>query len=209
MVFAVLTKKIASQPGYWALLLTLFISALILLFPSLSGLAVFSRSNFSYPESIGFVLLYLTFLLIILNAIFNQESIKKINIRFKFALLGLILAISVFLLLIIISFSWIRFEVKATCIEAKKQYGGQCVEALTNLIEDENSSLLVKNKAIWTLGQLADSKALPILKDLYTGEIPYRESLYTTLSQYELQKAIRWCEQGNITSWMYADQNRW
>jgi len=59
------------------------------------------------------------------------------------------------------------------------------------------------------LGQLADPKALPILKDLYTGEITYRESLYTTLSQYELQKAIRWCEQGNITNWIYADQNRW
>jgi hypothetical protein len=52
---------------------------------------------------------------------------------------------------------------------------------------------------------LADQQALPTLEKYYTGQIPNKESLDKTLSQYELKKTIKWCQNGNITNWMYND----
>ncbi|MBF0208082.1 MAG: hypothetical protein HQK53_14480 [Oligoflexia bacterium] len=61
----------------------------------------------------------------------------------------------------------------------------------------------MRNNAIWALGQLADRRALPALNKLYLGTISPRESGDSTISQYELKKAIQWCEKGNATGWMY------
>jgi len=44
------------------------------------------------------------------------------------------------------------------------------------------------------LGQLGDNRTLPVLQSYYTGDIPEREPLDKTISQYELKKAI------NLTS---------
>jgi hypothetical protein len=51
-----------------------------------------------------------------------------------------------------------------------------------------------KNEAVWTLGQLADSRALPALESLRTGipcSRPCRKDDH--ICQYELEKAIRGC----------------
>jgi hypothetical protein len=56
------------------------------------------------------------------------------------------------------------------------------------------------------LGELGDSRALPTLKSLYTGNIPERESLYKTISQYELKKAIALTSgEPNITAFIWRN----
>ena len=103
----------------------------------------------------------------------NQIAHKQIH-SLSIVLLGFVgLLIGVPLLLVVLSFLWIRHEVASQCHSAINDYGGDCVEAL------------------------------PTLRSVYTGNIPDREPLDQVLSQYELAKAIRWCEQGNWTSWMY------
>jgi len=111
------------------------------------------------------------------------------------------------LLTILFSYSFlvIYTKVKITCVNAQKEYKEDCVNSLTKLVQSDKKPFRQKNTAIWVLGQLADQRALLILRSLYTGNMPSRESLDKTISQYELKKAIQWCEKGNITSWMYKD----
>ncbi len=97
-------------------------------------------------------------------------------------------------------------DVKKLCVEAKKNYSGDCVEALITQLNDENQDSRTRNHAIWALGQLGDSRALPVLKSYYTGNIPNREPLDETISQYELKKAINLTSGGlNLTAiiWRY------
>lgn len=113
--------------------------------------------------------------------------------------------ISIFFLFAVITYSWMGFEVKSNCQMAKRAYGGDCVGALSKLLADENRSYRERNSATWALGQIADKRALPTLERLYTGKIPDREPLDKTLSQYELRKAVKWCKEGNGTSWIYKN----
>ncbi len=114
-----------------------------------------------------------------------------------------VVGVSTFFLLLFISFTWIRHDVKQQCEDAIREYRKDCVESLILTLKDEKKSYKDRNASIWALGQFADKRALPVLKSYYTGKIPEREPLHKTISQYELKKAIRWCEEGNITSWMY------
>jgi hypothetical protein len=121
------------------------------------------------------------------------------------------IGISIFLLFFVITCSWIGFEVKSQCQNAQRQYGGDCVKALITLLNNEKGDFRSRNDAIWTLGQLGDIKALPILRSYYTGNIPPRESLYETISQYELKKAINLTSGGfNISAivWRYGLINK-
>jgi len=116
------------------------------------------------------------------------------------------IGISIFILFFVITCTWIGFDVKIKCLDAKKDYHGSCVESLISLLEDENRGFRARNSAIWTLGQLGDSRALPVLQKFYTGKIPPREPLDKTISQYELKKAINLTSGGkNITAifWRY------
>ena len=108
-----------------------------------------------------------------------------------------VVGISIFLLFFVITCSWIGYEVKSQCQEAKGEYSKDCVESLIELLEDKDKSYQSRNSAIWALGQLGDSRALPTLKSFYTGNIPSREPLNKTISQYELKKAINLAE-GNF-----------
>lgn len=81
-------------------------------------------------------------------------------------------------------------SVSVRCYEATREYEGDCVEALISLLEDENKEFKVRNSAIWALGQLGDSRALPVFMSYRIGDIPEKESLDGVISQYELRKAI-------------------
>jgi len=81
--------------------------------------------------------------------------------------------------------------VRNNCKSAQNNYSGDCVGALIQLVENEENSYSARNSGIWALGQLGDKRALPILRDLYTGEIPPREPIDKAISQYELKKAIK------------------
>lgn len=99
--------------------------------------------------------------------------------------------IGTFILFFIVSSVWIGFGVKERCLLAQGRYGGDCVEALSKHIEDENNPYGERNSAIWALGQLGDERALPTLDKYYTGDIPDREPWNEVISQYELSKAIK------------------
>lgn len=99
-------------------------------------------------------------------------------------------ALSIFCLFFFIACTWIGYDVKNQCQNAQRQYGGDCVEALITLLNDEQQSFRARNSAIWALGQLGDQRALAPLQSFYTGHIPPREPLDQTISQYELKKSI-------------------
>ena len=134
----------------------------------------------------------------------------KVKSRFKQIknLLGYLIAIgiSIFILMFIITSTVIGFEVKVSCQSARQDYGGDCVEALTAQLNDSDLDFRTRNKAIWSLGEIGDIRALTILKDHYTGVISKYSSLETSLSQYELKKAIKLIESGfNITAWIWRN----
>lgn len=73
---------------------------------------------------------------------------------------------------------------------ARRQFPGDEVEALLALVQSERHALSARNKAVWALGQLRDSRALAVLERYYTGG-PCEHDRY--LCQYELKKAIDAC----------------
>ncbi len=112
---------------------------------------------------------------------------------------------SIFLLFFFITSVWIGHEAKRLCQEAKWEYGKtDCTEALMATLEDKNQGYRTRNHAIWALGQFGDSRALLTLQKYYTGNIPNREPLDDTISQYELKKAINLTNGGvNIAAWAW------
>lgn len=97
------------------------------------------------------------------------------------------------------------YTVRKTCNSAREKHRGKCQMALVAVLEDEKSTPKEKNDAIWALGQMADSESLPALQKIYVGKVSEgREPLDEVVSQYEIEKAIRWCKNGNVTSWMYG-----
>ena len=118
-----------------------------------------------------------------------------------------VIGISLFLLFFVITCTWIGYSVKSKCLEAKADYGGNCTDSLISLLQDDTQSYRSRNSAIWALGQLGDQSALPVLESFYTGNIPDREPINSTISQYELKKAINLLTGGtNLTAifWRYG-----
>ena len=103
-----------------------------------------------------------------------------------------------------IAFLWVCFDirsgVKKISAEATQQYPGDRVEALIAYVKSDDHNLRQRNFAVWALGQIGDKRALPVLKQFYTGG-PCDHDHY--LCQYELQKAIKLCEGNfNATAWL-------
>ncbi|MFA6048147.1 MAG: hypothetical protein WCV59_03930 [Parcubacteria group bacterium] len=118
----------------------------------------------------------------------------------------IILALVIIAVLVVASgFFSLFYTVRKTCNSAKEKHGGKCQTALVAVLEDKKATPKEKNDAIWALGQMADSESLPALEKIYAGKVPEgREPLNEVVSQYEIEKAIRWVKNGNITSWMYG-----
>ncbi len=118
----------------------------------------------------------------------------------------LAIGISIFLLFVFITSVWIGHEAKNLCQQAQWQYGGNCTEALISQLDDQHQAYRRRNHAIWALGQLGDGRALPVLEKYYTGDIPNREPLDETISQYELKKAINLVNgETNISAWIWRN----
>ncbi len=117
----------------------------------------------------------------------------------------IIILVSIVVLVIASGFFWIYLTVSKTCDSAKEKHGGKCQKALVKVLEDEKANPREKNDAIWALGQMAESESLSALEKIYVGKVPEgREPLDKVVSQYEIEKAIRWVKNGNWTSWMYG-----
>lgn len=114
--------------------------------------------------------------------------------------------ILLFLFVFFITCTQIGYGVKKQCELVQNKYGGECVNALMNLVADE-SSQYGKNSAIWALGQLGDKKALSFLEKYDTGEkIIGREKWDEGISQYELRKAIKLLKSGfNLSAFIWRD----
>jgi len=185
-------------------ILSFGVITLLLLFPSCSNLSVFAKGEFAYLESIGIIFAFLTLFsvfMFFLPKIFFV--LRKASQLIKNIIFVGIVGVNIFCMILVITFTWIRYDVKAHCEIAKEQYGSSCIDSLSKQLDDEKQSFRSRNSAIWTLGQLANKDTIPTLKKYYTGKIPKKEALHKTLSQYELRKAITWCEKGNLTRWMY------
>ena len=124
-------------------------------------------------------------------------KIKRVTVK-KLLLYAITVGVGIaFLSLVVISF-WIGFSVKKECQKAQQEYRGNCVEALSAFVDDENKSFKERNSAVWALGQLGDRRALTALNKYYTGEECQHDKF---LCQYELKKAIKLAEGGfNITT---------
>jgi hypothetical protein len=123
---------------------------------------------------------------------------------------GILATLLLFIVFFIITFSSIYSGVKKTCLTAKKEFSGGCQSALVQYIESESHSIREKNTAIWALGQLADPRSVEFLVKL-DAETPSPEECNHDKypCNYEIQKAIKWSKNGNWTSWMYRNQDRW
>jgi PBS lyase HEAT-like repeat len=108
------------------------------------------------------------------------------------------IGISILFLLFIITSVQIGMGVRNKCKLAQAIYSqNDCVDNLSLFLDDDSQTFRVRNSAIWALGQLGNSKALPILQKYYTGNIPKREPYDDGISQHELKKAIN-LSQGNF-----------
>jgi len=108
-----------------------------------------------------------------------------------------------------ITFSQLHSSVKSICLTAKAEYEKDCVSSLIETIKSEKHSNQERNESIWALGQIADSKALPFLTELNQSLQDRKTDWEHGLSKFEVEKAIKWCTKGNITSWMYLNRERW
>lgn len=133
----------------------------------------------------------------------SKKWLRVNNIK-NWVLYWVVVGVGAFVLLFLVTSTWIGVDVKQRCQLAQGKYEGDCVEALMATVEGEENSLRERNYAIWALGQLGDSRALPVLRKLYTGNIPDREPYDETLSQYEMKKAIKLLDGGfNATAWVW------
>jgi len=75
-------------------------------------------------------------------------------------------------------------------LAAQREFRGEGVEALIQLVESEHHTLRERNRAVWALGRLRDRRGLPVLEKHYTGgECDHARFL----CQRELRKAIDLC----------------
>jgi len=122
------------------------------------------------------------------------------NIK-KIVLIGIVAIFILGVLLFVIAGLWIGSDVRRYCKRARLIYGGDCVYALMEEVNDYSIPYRDRNHAIWALGQIGDPKALPYITKFYTGRIPQTENPDTALSQRELEKAVRLMQGGlNISA---------
>jgi hypothetical protein len=113
----------------------------------------------------------------------------------------------VIVFLIFLAFVSIYSDVKSTCLHAQRS-GDDCVESLIYTTKSTQSDFKQKNTAIWTLGQLADQRAIAALTEL-SENLPddfARCDYGEMVCPSEIFKALHACQTGNITSWMYRKQ---
>lgn len=132
------------------------------------------------------------------------------NTRRRIVLLSVVSISVLALILFCYSFFIIHKDVKTICLKAQNEYGQDCADSLILYIQSDNNPFRGRNSAVWVLGQLADKKALPFLYELKKS-LPEQEkcSYNDFLCKYEVQKAIKWCEKGNATNWMYRNRDNW
>lgn len=128
----------------------------------------------------------------------------NINAFKKWVLYWLAVGAGTLVLFFLVTSVWIGQSVHEKCASAQARYDGDCVEAMSQFLDDKNNPIGERNHMIWALGQMGDARALPILEKYYTGIIPDREPWNDVVSQYELKKALNLARGGlNATAWVW------
>lgn len=81
-------------------------------------------------------------------------------------------------------------QVAHTVSHAQSMHPGDPVEALMAVASSADSDLGDRNRAVWALGQLGATKALPVLESMVTGSKCVHEE---QVCQREVGKAIEGC----------------
>jgi hypothetical protein len=82
---------------------------------------------------------------------------------------------------------YMDYHVKCYCAEARDLYAGDAVEALIAFLGSDRHTSAEKNHIIWTLGELRDPRAVPVLRGLLAHEASYGPD---AVSLYEVRKAL-------------------
>lgn len=91
--------------------------------------------------------------------------------------------------------------VRAVSAASLREHPGDRVAALMAYADSPKHTLRERNRAVWALGQLGDSRALPLLEKNYTGGPCDHDR---ALCQYELKKAIRLCRgRTNLSAFLW------
>ena len=115
-------------------------------------------------------------------------KVYKVLLKHKLLLTATVFLIVGFILgVFLLGVQWIGHDVRQECLNAQEQYQGTCVNSLSTLILDPRQKLRHRTQAVWALGQLGDSKAVPALEKLATRP----ECQTGTNCHYELQKALK------------------
>jgi hypothetical protein len=117
-------------------------------------------------------------------------------VKLIFPVLGVLLLAGLFHLARIVrgTVEKIDNSVTGCCTQVGASSRDACVESLISVVSGGPGNFVQKNEAVWTLGQLADSRALSALESLRTGipcSRPCRKDDH--ICQYELEKAISGC----------------
>lgn len=75
----------------------------------------------------------------------------------------------IFIIVLLVVTYKVESQVQETCKMAVSVYPGDNIQALINVIKNENTCTRDKSKALWALGQLGDKKALPYLIENFNG----------------------------------------
>jgi len=132
------------------------------------------------------------------------RKIRKWTIR-----VSAILLIALFAFVIVAELS-IGLSVLAFSRSAQTKFPGDRVTALSTVVDSESCDLRDRNHAVWALGQLADTRAVPVLEKHYTGaRCDHRHKI----CQHEINKALRLTRSGYnpgafLWRWLLPDQDR-
>jgi hypothetical protein len=127
---------------------------------------------------------------------------KRLRIGLAGIIAGILLA--VMLTGILAMDIWIRHDVRENIAIARQKYPGNAEDALISFLQDNSNSYNDRTHvAVWTLGMLKSTKALPILKGYYKDDpkgLTCKGHHNQMLCQYGLHKAIVQIE----GRWMYS-----
>lgn len=84
----------------------------------------------------------------------------------------------------------IRGSVREVSALAQAGHPGDPVSALIGLAADETATVRDRNRAVWALGQLGDTRALSTVQRLQASVVADSNGTASALSPYELGKAV-------------------
>ncbi len=103
----------------------------------------------------------------------------------------LTIALSALFLFYIGSSLVIGSQVQDVIASAQKNHPTDPASALLAVVNSENQPLVERNRAVWALGQLGDSRAITTLQSLCTGKECNHDH---EVCQHELEKALKLCQ---------------